>query len=76
VIGVMAREFSYPHGNDFPGQYQFASLPRTEIWLPAALTPKQQSERVSMALMPLSVDFARESAYCRRNPKCPLSRNG
>jgi hypothetical protein len=44
VIGVMAREFSYPHGNDFPGQYQFASLPRTEIWLPAALTPKQQSE--------------------------------
>ncbi len=44
VIGVMPREFSYPHGIDFPGQYQFASLPRTDIWLPAALTPKQQSE--------------------------------
>jgi putative ABC transport system permease protein len=44
VIGVMPREFSYPHGNDFPGQYQFASLPRTDIWVPAALTPKQQAD--------------------------------
>ncbi|HEX4232412.1 MAG TPA: ABC transporter permease [Bryobacteraceae bacterium] len=44
VIGVMGREFSYPHGTDFPGQYQFASLPRTDIWLPAALTLKQQAQ--------------------------------
>jgi predicted permease len=45
VIGVMPKEFSYPHGNDFPGQYQFASLPRTDIWVPAAVTPKQQADR-------------------------------
>lgn len=45
VIGVMPGEFSYPHGNDFPGQYQFASLPRTDIWVPAAVTPKQQADR-------------------------------
>ena len=44
VAGVMPREFSYPHGNDFPGQYQFASLRRTDVWVPAALTPKQQSD--------------------------------
>src|SRR5579871_1174085 len=45
VVGVMPREFSYPHGNDFPGQSQFAWLPRTDIWVPAALTPKQESNR-------------------------------
>jgi putative ABC transport system permease protein len=44
VIGIMPREFSYPHGNDFPGQNQFASLRRTDVWVPAALTPKQQSD--------------------------------
>jgi len=44
VIGIMPPDFSYPHGNDFPGQYQFASLRRTDVWVPAALTPKQQSD--------------------------------
>jgi putative ABC transport system permease protein len=44
VIGVMPKEFSYPHGNDFPGQDQFGSLPRTDIWVPVALTPKQQAD--------------------------------
>jgi predicted permease len=44
VAGVMSREFSYPHGNDFPGQYQFASLRRTDVWVPAALTLQQQSD--------------------------------
>ncbi len=43
VIGVMPREFSYPHGSDFPGQPQFASLARTDIWVPAAVTPKQEA---------------------------------
>ena len=28
VIGVMPKEFSYPHGSDFPGQYQFAATHR------------------------------------------------
>jgi predicted permease len=45
VIGVMPKEFSYPHGNDFPGQYQFASLPRTDIWVPAPATLTQKAER-------------------------------
>jgi putative ABC transport system permease protein len=41
----MPREFSYPHGaTDFPGQPQFASMPRTDLWVPAALTPKQQAD--------------------------------
>jgi hypothetical protein len=31
VAGVMPREFSYPHGNDFADQSEFASLPRTDI---------------------------------------------
>jgi putative ABC transport system permease protein len=44
VIGVMPREFSYPHGNDFPGQYEYGSLPRTDVWVPAALTLKQQAD--------------------------------
>ena len=44
VIGVMPKEFSYPHGIDFPGQYDFASLPRTDIWIPSAMTPKQQAD--------------------------------
>jgi predicted permease len=45
VIGIMGKEFSYPHGNDFPGQYQFASLPGTDICIPAALTSKQKADR-------------------------------
>ena len=44
VIGVMPKEFSYPHGSDFPGQYQFGSLPRTDAWVPAALTAKQRAD--------------------------------
>ncbi len=44
VIGVMPKQFSYPHGNDFPGQYQFGSLLRTDLWVPAAVTAKQQAD--------------------------------
>ncbi|SPE43565.1 conserved membrane hypothetical protein [Candidatus Sulfopaludibacter sp. SbA3] len=44
VIGVMPKEFTYPHGDDFPGQYQYASLPRTDLWVPAAMTAKQQND--------------------------------
>ena len=44
VIGVMPKEFSYPHGNDWPGQSQFASLARTDVWVPLALTAKQQAD--------------------------------
>jgi len=45
VIGVMGKEFAYPHGNDFPNQFEFASLERTDIWVPAALTPQQTADR-------------------------------
>ncbi len=44
VVGVMRKEFSYPHGIDFPGQYELAWLPRTDLWVPAALTLKQQAD--------------------------------
>ena len=44
VIGVMPKEFSYPHGNDWPGQSQFASLARTDVWVPLALTAKQKAD--------------------------------
>ncbi len=45
VVGVMPKEFSYPHGNDFPGQYQFASLARTDLWVRAAITAKERATR-------------------------------
>lgn len=41
LIGVMQKEFSYPHNLDFPGQYQFGWLSRTDIWTPAAITPNE-----------------------------------
>jgi predicted permease len=44
VVGVMPKQFSYPQGNDFPGQYQFASLPHTDIWVPAAFTKKELAD--------------------------------
>jgi len=47
VVGVMPREFSYPGGNDYPHQPEFARLTRTDVWVPAALTAKQQSARDS-----------------------------
>lgn len=47
VIGVMPREFSYPGGNNYPHQPEFARVARTDIWVPAALTAKQLSGRDS-----------------------------
>jgi len=47
VIGVMPPEFSYPGGNDYRHQPEFARLARTDVWVPVALTPKQQSARDS-----------------------------
>ena len=44
VIGVMPKEFSYPHGNDYPNQFEFALLARTDVWVPAALTPQQRAD--------------------------------
>ena len=44
IVGVMPAGFGYPHENDFP--YARATLKRTEIWIAAALTPQQQSDRL------------------------------
>ena len=43
IVGVMPAGFGYPHENDFP--FARATLKGTEIWIPAALTPQQQSDR-------------------------------
>jgi putative ABC transport system permease protein len=47
IVGVMPAGFGYPHENDFP--FARATLKRTEIWIPAALTPQQQSDRLHSA---------------------------
>jgi len=44
VIGVMPTEFSYPGGNDYPHQPEFARLTRTASGFPWCMTPKQQSD--------------------------------
>jgi putative ABC transport system permease protein len=44
IVGVMPAGFAYPHENDFP--LALATLKRTEIWIPAALTPQQQADRM------------------------------
>jgi putative ABC transport system permease protein len=58
VIGVMPKEFSYPHGDDLPGQYQFASMPRTDIWVPAVVTAKERA----------TPDFGFDAAIGRLRP--------
>jgi putative ABC transport system permease protein len=47
IVGVMPAGFGYPHESDFP--FARATLKRTEIWIPAALTPQQQSDRMHSA---------------------------
>jgi predicted permease len=44
IVGVMPAAFSYPHETDFP--FAVSALKHTEIWIPAALTLKQQSDRM------------------------------
>src|SRR5581483_12513694 len=41
IVGVMAPNFVYPHENDFP--LPSSTVKRTDIWIPAALTARQQS---------------------------------
>jgi predicted permease len=42
IIGVMPRGFQYPHSADFP--YSDSDIAATELWIPAALTPRQKSD--------------------------------
>jgi ABC-type antimicrobial peptide transport system permease subunit len=41
LVGVIEQKFTYPQSNDFPGQYQFAWLHKTDIWTPAAITSQE-----------------------------------
>ncbi|HLK69876.1 MAG TPA: ABC transporter permease [Bryobacteraceae bacterium] len=45
IAGVMPEDFGYPHDTDFP--VALARLKHTDVWIPAALTPKQSSNRMS-----------------------------
>jgi len=44
VIGIMPPTFGYPHENDYP--FAPAGLKHTDIWIPAALTPQQEADRL------------------------------
>ena len=43
IVGVMPREFSFPHDNDYP--YALPNLKRTDIWIPVVLSAAQEVER-------------------------------
>jgi len=47
IVGVMPPDFVYPHENDFP--LPSATVKRTEIWIPIALSVRQQSNRMIAA---------------------------
>ncbi len=45
VIGVMPKDFGYPFENDVP--YEHSSFKQTDIWLPAAYSAQQETDRVN-----------------------------
>jgi putative ABC transport system permease protein len=47
IVGVMPPDFVYPHENDFP--LPSSIVKRTDIWIPAALSVRQQSNRMITA---------------------------
>jgi len=60
IVGVMPPGFAFPHSTDYP--YAVASLKRTDIWIPAAITPQQLRERL----------FASDAAIGRLRPGVTL----
>jgi putative ABC transport system permease protein len=44
IVGVMPPEFVYPHANDYPRAS--AGVKPTDLWIPAGLSPRQQSNRM------------------------------
>ena len=47
VIGVMPGDFGYPRDGDVP--YEHTAFRQTDIWLPAAYTARQKTDRVNFA---------------------------
>jgi putative ABC transport system permease protein len=45
VVGVMPKDFGYPFDGDIP--YDSSGFPQTDIWLPAAYTFNQKTDRVN-----------------------------
>lgn len=52
IVGVMGREFAFPHGTDLPLS---APATRTDLWIPATLNRQQQSDRTSLTDTPDAV---------------------
>src|ERR1700722_2247619 len=52
VVGVMPKDFGYPFDGDIP--YTHSEFKQTNIWLPAAITANQRTDRVNFE----SVDAA------------------
>lgn len=46
IVGVMGPGFSYPHASDFPTE--ISGIKRAELWIPAAWTEKQKSNRANL----------------------------
>ena len=44
IVGIMPPEFAFPHDTDFP--FAMATVKRTEVWVPAALTTAQEGARM------------------------------
>lgn len=44
IVGVMPPRFEYPHDNDVP--YGLPTLQRTDVWIPAGLTPEEENDRM------------------------------
>ncbi len=46
VIGVMPKDFTFPHQGDIPAA--MAGVTETDVWIPLALSAKDKSDRVDM----------------------------
>jgi putative ABC transport system permease protein len=62
IVGVMPPRFVFPHENDY--RLAPAGLKRTDVWVAAALTPQQRSDRM----------LACDAAVARLRPGVSLAR--
>ena len=61
VIGVLPKDFGFPRDGDVPNEH--TAFRQTDIWLPAAYTDKQKTDRVN---------FASADAIARLRPGVPM----